>query len=234
MDQFFSFGSPLVTIGDIYHFTYLVIIVVLVIATVYFRNSIKKYEKAVMIGILLITILQWVVGNAYHVYFGTYTLEESLPLHICRLVCLLIIIQFFLRKNWLDQVIFFWGLFAYGAFIYPVDISRPTHITGITFLILHSLNVLFPLIRYFTVGFLPTFKGSMIASALFAVYLPAMAVTNRWLDSNYFYIEDRPFFHDMGNLTYFLVNLIGVCVSFLIIGWIFQRMTYKLQQFEKE
>lgn len=229
MDQFFSLRSPNVIVGDMYHFINLIIIILLVASVIYFRKNVKKYSEVVMAGVLFAVIFQWLLGNAFLIYAGYLTLEESLPLHICRLVGLLIIIQFFARKNWLDQVIFYWGLFAYGAFIYPVDISRVTHVTGVTFLMLHSLNVLFPLIRYFTSGFIPSFKGAVTASLLFALYLPVMALVNRWLDSNYFYIERRPFFHEMGNLTYFLVNLFGVIISILIIGYIFERITKKLR-----
>lgn len=225
MERFFSAVRPIVTMGGIHHFIYLVIIVALLLFIITFRRQLRTHEKVIMAGILVIAILQRILSFTYFAYIDAYTLAESLPLHICRLVCILIIIQFFLKKDWLDQVIFFWGLFAYASFIYPVDISPPTHVMGITFVILHSLNILFPLVRHFTAGFMPSFKGSVIAAALFAVYLPLMAIFNEWTGGNYFYMVERPFFYDMADVPYFLINFFGVCTAFLLIGLIFSVLT---------
>lgn len=172
MNQFFSAVQPEIIVGGTEHFLYLSIIIGLFIFIISFRHQFKLHEKTIMIGILVLALLQRGLSFVYFVYIGEYTLAQALPLHICRLVCLLIIAQFFLRKDWLDQVIFFWGLFAYASFIYPVEISPLTHIMGITFVLLHSLNVLFPVVRHFTTGFTPSFKGSVIAAVSFTVYLP--------------------------------------------------------------
>ncbi|MGY3771591.1 TIGR02206 family membrane protein [Tetragenococcus solitarius] len=222
MEQFFSAARPEIAIGGKDHFLYLFIIIILFILLVSFRHQLKAHKKAVMLTTLILALLQRGLSFTYFIYIREYTLAESLPLHICRLVCLLIIFQFFLRKDWLDQLIFFWGLFAYGSFIYPIEISPLTHVMGVTFVLLHSLNLLFPLVRYFTVGFIPSFKGSIIASVAFAIYLPTVAVFNAWAGGNYFYLVERPFFYTMAELPYFFINLIGVCLAFLTIGIIFQ------------
>lgn len=227
MDQFFSAVRPMITIGGLDHFIYLVIIIALTAITIIFRDSIKTHEGKVMAVILIIALLQRILSLVYYVSIGEYTLGESLPLHICRLVCILIIVQFFVRKAWLDQLIFFWGVFAYASFIYPADISPLTHILGVTFVILHSLNILFPLIRHYTVGFMPTFKGAALAAFLFVIYLPLMAMFNVWTNGNYFYLVERPFLHGMGDVPYFFINLFGVCIGFLIIGGVFSVMTGK-------
>lgn len=231
MEQFFNAVRPIITIGGFDHFIYLFIIVNLFIITIRCRNSIRKYSNRVMFGILVIALLQRILSIDYYIYIENYTLGESLPLHICRLVCILIIIQFFIRKDWLDQLIFFWGIFAYASFIYPDDISPLTHILGVTFVLLHSLNILFPLIRYYTVGFVPTFRGAGVSAAIFIIYLPTMVLLNFWTDGNYFYLSERPFLHNMNNIPYFLINLFGVCIGFLVIGALFSVINKKRKQY---
>lgn len=225
MEQFFNGARPEITIGGKDHFLYLFIIIALFILLFCYQRQVKIHEKTVMRVVLLLALIQRGLSLTYFIYIGEYTLAESLPLHICRLVCLFIIFQFFLRKDWLDQIIFFWGLFAYASFVYPVDISPLTHVMGVTFVLLHSLNILFPLVRHFAVGFLPSFKGSVIATASFFVYLPVMIGFNSWSGGNYFYLVERPFFYNMPNIPYFLLNLFGVCLAFLTIGFIFDKVT---------
>ncbi|AYW47466.1 TIGR02206 family membrane protein [Tetragenococcus koreensis] len=224
MDQFFNAARPEITIGGKDHFLYLFIIIALLTLLFCYQRQVKIYEKTVMWIVLLLALIQRGLSLAYFISIGEYTLAEALPLHICRLVCLFIILQFFLQKDWLDQIIFFWGLFAYASFVYPVEISPLTHVMGITFVLLHSLNILFPLVRYFTVGFVPSFRGSLLAVVLFAIYLPLVAVFNELTDGNYFYLVERPFFHNMASLPYFLLNFFGVSIAFLMVGLVFDKI----------
>ena len=227
MDGFFSRVPPVIDVGSTEHFIYLALIIGLLAVIVYFRDYIK-HRKGVMTAVLITAVIQRVLSNSYYIFSAGYPIDEALPLYICRLVCLFIIIQFFIRNKWLDQVIFYWGLFAYGSFIYPVDISSPVHITGITFVILHGLIIVFPLIRHYTSGFVPGLKGAVISALLFAVYMPLVSAFSNMVGGNYFYTNERPFLHNMGDMNYFLLNLFGVCTAFIIIGLMFSVLSRKL------
>lgn len=221
MSQFFNPVPPVITIGSTEHFIYLAVIVVIITLIIRFRKLIKQHTNTVMMMVLFTAIIQRILSNIYYVFIVGYPIEEALPLYICRLVCLFIILQCFIRNKWLDQLIFYWGLFAYGSFIYPVDISSPVHITGITFLILHGLIITFPLIRYYTSGFIPNIKGALLSAGLFLIYMPLVVWFSRRVDGNYFYTEQRPFLHDLSDTGYLLFNLIGVCTGFLIVALMF-------------
>lgn len=221
MTQFFHPVPPVITIGSTEHFIYLAVIIMMITLIICFRSYIKQHVKMVMMMVLVTAVFQRVLSNIYYVFIVSYPIEEALPLYICRLVCLLIILQCFIRNKWLDQLIFYWGLFAYGSFIYPVDISSPAHITGITFLILHGLIISFPLIRYYTTGFVPNIKGALLSAGMFLIYMPLVVWFSRRVDGNYFYTEQRPFLHEWSDAGYLLFNLIGVCTGFLIAGLIF-------------
>lgn len=220
MQSFLDPNAQTVQIGDFNHVSYLLGISIILFLLFKFRNQIKENSGRVMIGILIFAVVQRIVSVSYYLIIGEFTVTDSLPLHICRLVCYLIIIQFFIKKKWLDQVIFYFGLFAYASFVYPVGISPALHMLGMSFFMLHSLIIVYPIIRYFTNGFVPSLRGAFQSAILFAVYLTGMQLLNNAIGSNYFYTEDRPFLHDLSEPVYFSLNMFGIGIGFVIVALI--------------
>lgn len=220
MQSFLDPDAQTVQIGDYNHMIYLAGIAVILFLLFKFRFQIREHPERVMTGILIFAVVQRIVSVSYYVIIGEFTVTDSLPLHICRLVCYLIIIQFFIKKKWLDQIIFYFGLFAYASFVYPVNISPALHMLGLSFFMLHSLIIVYPIIKYFTHGFAPSLRGAFQASILFAVYLTGMQLLNNAIGSNYFYTEDRPFMHDLSDPVYFFINMFGIAAGFITVALI--------------
>lgn len=218
MQSFLDPNAQMVQIGDYNHVIYLLGISIILFLLFRFNHQIKENPWHVMLGVLIFAVVQRIVSVSYYVIVGEFTVTDSLPLHICRVVCYLIIIQFFVKQKWLDQVIFYFGLFAYASFIYPVGISPALHMLGVSFFMLHSLIIVYPIIRYFTNGFVPSFRGAFQSAVLFAVYLTGMQLLNNAIGSNYFYTEDRPFMHDLSDPVYFFLNMFGIGLGFVIVA----------------
>lgn len=233
MHPFLDPNAQTVQIGDYNHVIYLAGITIILFLLFKFRHQIKENPGRVMLGILIFAVVQRIVSVSYYVLAGEFTVTDSLPLHICRVVCYLIIIQFFVKKKWLDQVIFYFGLFAYASFVYPVGISPALHMLGISFFMLHSLIIVYPIMRYFTHGFVPSLKGSFQSAILFAVYLTGMQMLNNAIGSNYFYTEDRPFMHDLSDPVYFFLNMFGIAIGFIVVALII-RLIINLIEAKKE
>ena len=106
MQSFLDPNAQTVQIGDFNHVIYLAGISIILFLLFKFRNQIKENPVRVMLGILIFAVVQRIVSVSYYVIVGEFTVTDSLPLHICRVVCYLIIIQFFVKKKWLDQIIF--------------------------------------------------------------------------------------------------------------------------------
>ena len=224
MNSFVDPNAQTITLASIEQFAYILAFFLVASLLYVNRHRLKGNPKKLMLGILIIAVIQRLISGFYYYFFLDYTIVESLPLHIFRLVCYFIILQFFIKKDVLDQIIFYWGIFAYASFIYPVGISSPFHMLGISFFILHTLIILYPMLRYLVTGFYPSVRGAIVSSVFFMIYITLMHLLNKSIGSNYFYTIDRPFWKDMPELTYFLVNLIGVSSGFILVGLVLQGL----------
>lgn len=220
MDGVINPAVPFIEPGDFSYFSYLFLLVLSFYVIYRLRFKISRNTQSILFVFLIISLSQRVMINTWYLINDDYSLAYSLPFQICRVVIWLIIIQFFVRKDFLNQAIFYIGLFAYAAFIYPIGIHPVWHMAGWSFFILHAANVLFPFAMHYAVGFVPSLKGVFQAYLVFVVYFFFVYFLNPFVGGNYFFINNRPFFHDMSEAMYVTVNLTGTLAGFLAVYFI--------------
>ena len=233
MQTFVDPNATTIEFGSLEHMIYLLGFIIVIAFLIKNRSWVKEEPKKAMIVILSFAVLQRVLSVIYYVTFADYLITESLPLHICRLVCYMIIIQFFVNKDWLDQIIFYWGVFAYASFVYPVGISQPWHMLGVTFFILHTLIIVYPYVRHAIAGFVPNIKGAIIAAFGFMIYMTGAHFLNKAIGSNYFYTIDRPFWQDLGEFEYYIITLSGMMFGFVLVGVLIQTVIPMIRLIKK-
>lgn len=217
MDRVINPAEPFVKPGDVSYFAYLVLLALCFYVIYRMRSRISGNAQKVLFVFLIISIGQRILINTWYLINDDYSLAYSLPFQICRVVIWLIIIQYFVRKDFLNQAIFYIGLFAYAAFIYPIGIHPVWHMAGWAFFILHAANVLFPFAMHYAAGFVPSLKGVFQAYLIFIAYFFFVYFLNPVVGGNYFFINNRPFFHKMGEGLYVTVNLAGTLIGFLAV-----------------
>lgn len=217
MDIMINPDTPYIEPGDFSYFFYMVLLVIAAYIIYRLRFKISRNTGRVLLVFLFISVSQRVMINSWYLINDDYSLSYSLPFQICRVVIWLIIIQFFFRKDFLNQAIFYIGLFASAAFIYPIGIHPVWHMAGWAFFILHAANVLFPLAMHFAMGFVPTLNGVFQAYVIFSGYFIFIYFLNTYVNGNYFFINSRPFFHDMDETLYVTVNLAGTFIGFMTV-----------------
>lgn len=224
MDRVINPAEPFVEPGDFSYFSYLVLLALCFYVIYRMRFRISGKPDKVLFVFLIISIFQRVLINTWYLINDDYSLAYSLPLQICRVVIWLIIIQYFVRKDFLNQAIFYIGLFAYAAFLYPIGIHPVWHMAGWAFFILHASNVLFPFAMYYAAGFIPSLKGVFQAYLIFAAYFFFVYFLNPVVGGNYFFINNRPFFHGMSEPMYVTVNLAGTLIGFFTVYYIIRLL----------
>lgn len=198
------------------HLLYMGILLILLAWLVGSRNRIRHNPEPLRRAFFWISLLQQSVLYFWYALETGFDPGEALPLHICRISTLLGIVYLVNKHNRLMDVVFYFGLYAYGSFLYPSLVYSLQHVIGWSFLVNHAITILLPFFAYFAYDWRPERSGLRLASTLFLGYFLIVYLVNPWLDGNYFYLKQRPFFETMPEAIY-----VPVLIFFtLFIFWL--------------
>ena len=136
--------------------------------------------------------LQFVVYHSWNLYFGTWKLDQSLPLHLCSLGLLLNILALNTNKNWIKEVCFYWTVFPVLLALFLPDLN--TGIGSFRFweffwshiLMLWSAVLIVKSTKLTVLGLHRSFAIVIGYTLFFALPI------NLWLKTNYAYIVISP------------------------------------------
>lgn len=227
MISWWSEEAPYIVPFSTQHFIYIAIVVVLLAVLLGNRLKVKANREKIRVGLLIVFILQQILLYGWYIFETGFDISESLPLHISRVTSLLGIYYLITKNARVLDIVFFFGLFAYGSFLYPQRVYAIDHVVGLSFLVNHAITLLLPYFGYIAYGWRPGVKGLVRAYVAFLVYFTFVYFLNPLIDGNYFYLKYRPFFQDWPEYVYvptvMLVTLIGFAGAYLIVRLIRRR-----------
>lgn len=225
MNTFLDPNVPYIELFGIEHLINVLIILSLFILVISSRKKLKSYSRELRTVLLILTIFQQILLYSWYALETGFDLGQALPLHLCRISTLLSIIYFITLKQSIMDIVFYFGLFAYGSFALPIAIHPLTHALGISYLINHSLTLLLPFIAWFAFDWRPKRKNLHLSIIIFLIYFIIAVGANALFDGNYFYLVKRPFLQQMNVYIYYLGTLIFTIFGFIIIFKIISHLT---------
>lgn len=235
MNWFWDEAVPYIEVGGAGHFIYILLLIT--VFTIFFRNR-ESFNGKLGIIYLTFSILGFIhqlMITGWYIFETGFDMRDAMPLHICRVVIWVIILQPLTRSHSMNNIIFFFGLYAYGSFGLPIAIHPPFHFVGWTFVLLHTVIIIYPFIIHWATGWIPTFKGALQSFGVFLIYFTVVLIVNAIVDGNYFYMDERPFLHEMAEVPYMLLNaastlgifMLGLFLSGVLIG--FEKKDYSTE-----
>ena len=166
-------------------------IIILLLLAGKFSNPINKELLAKIIGSVL--IFRAIGVHFYWDYLGIWTIESSLPLHLCGLSAILSGIVIFWRNQLAYECLFYWGL--PGAFHSLMTPEFTTGTEGLLFFeyyLSHGGILLSALYLTLLLGMKPR-KNSWWKILLWSqLLIPTIGFINWILDANYMYLCAKP------------------------------------------
>jgi hypothetical integral membrane protein (TIGR02206 family) len=143
------------------------------------------------IGITItVSLLMW---NLLNYLSGTYSLQEDLPLQLCRFSNLTIFLVMVWKKQWWFEILYFWSLGGMlQASITPDLQENFPHFLYIRYWIGHTGMILAIVYACVVYGMRPRAKDIWKAMIGINVFLVIAAIVNYLLDANYFWICGKP------------------------------------------
>ena len=196
----------------------------------------KIYRRT--LSIILLTNL--VIENLYGLYIGSWSIQESLPLHLCGMSSLIAIVLLLNHHRPSAQIFYYWGLTGgfyslvtpefdlgtQGFFFYAYFISHGGLIFASLYMIIYD-------------GFVPE-KRSWLKSFVVIQFAAAGVFLFNWTTgSNYMYLSSPPIAKNpliMGEWPWYILTFEVLALGhflFLYLLFIFMRICKKKLRFNK-
>lgn len=216
MNYFWDEDVPYIHLFDVHHNLYILLMIILLFLLIKYYKQVQLHENIVRKWILVFLVIQQFGLYSWYILEMGFDIGESLPLHISRISSILCIIYLMTMKKKAINVLFYFGLYAYGSFLYPSRVYPIYHLMGLSFFINHAVTILLPIIAAITTDWRPTLPALFKAYGWFIIYFFFVYFLNPLIDGNYFYLKHRPFFGHLPNIQYVLLVLFATFGIFLI------------------
>jgi len=196
MAQYFAYdyhGAPFVLFGT-GHIVILLVIVLINIAMLGFRKTSERIRKTVrwsMVIVLCLDVLSWQLWN---VYWGHWSLQMTLPLHLCSIMVLLAVLMLIFKNQRIYEFVYFLGIGgAFQALLTPpVGIYGFPHFRVIETFIAHGLLLTSAVYMTTVEGFRPTWRSLLRVMVGVNIYMVLVGLLNYAIGSNYLFIAYKP------------------------------------------
>lgn len=131
------------------------------------------------------------------------------------------------------DVLFYFGLYAYGSFFYPSRVYPIYHMLGLSFLLNHLITILLPIFAAIAYDWRPKLSRFFYAYGWFLIYFIIVYLLNPLIDGNYFYLKYRPFFSDLPEVVYVPLVLIFTLLIFLLGYSLYRFASWMIQKQKK-
>ncbi len=207
------------------HLIALTIITITCFAMAYFKDAWNEKQKRnfrhFMAIFLIADELSW---HAWAAYWGIWTIQTMLPLHICS-VMVWASAYMLLTKNYnIYEMAYFLGIGGATQALLTPDASQYgfPHYRAFQTFIAHGLLVLIPIYMTFVEGFRPTLQSFKRVFIWTNIYMVVVFFVNLAIGSNYLFIGHKPEFPTLIDLLapwpwyIFQLEAIGFAMFFLI------------------
>lgn len=193
------FTTPLnmqrVVFGSMEHWLPVLSALFLGIGVIYYAKiHLKVKNQNRLSHVIAIAISVTVISFHLHkLTLGDYSIQNDLPLYLCSLLAIIIPVFTFYRKFWMYEILLFWIIAGTLQAVITPDIA--TGFPSFNFFrywVVH-LGLLF-IMGYATVvfGMRPNLRSVFKSFVALQVYFLAMLFINYLLNSNYFYLNQKP------------------------------------------
>lgn len=224
MIPWWSEEATFIRVFGLHHLIYISLLATVLVILLAKRRKVRESADIIARAILILSILQQVLLYSWYIFETGFNVSESLPLHICRISSLLGIYFLLTKNKAVLDLLFYFGLFAYGSFLYPQRVYPIYHIIGISFIINHIVTILLPYFAFIAYGWRPKWIGVIRSYAIFVGYFFFVYFLNPMIDGNYFYLKYRPFFKEWPDYLYILgvlmVTFLGFLLAFMVVNCI--------------
>ena len=157
------------------------------------RSISDVHKKQLTLIITGVFIFEFIFMEVYHIYTGVWSLQDSLPLHLCSIMWFLCIYLLITKKKWAFEMVLFIGM---PGGIHSLLTPELTHgdslLHKIDFFIGHGGLILVPFYAIFVMKMWPRKNAWWQSFLKLQLLVLIVGLFNYMLGSNYMYLTHTP------------------------------------------
>ncbi len=187
-------------------------------------NNTLLFERLFAVSLLVMEV-------AYHLVLvqeKTWSLSESLPLHLCSLTLLCSIILLWTGNKRFYDFVFYAGMGgALQAVLTPSILVNFPDFKFIQFFYVHIGIILTAFYILWVKGYKPTFKGLIKTMVILNIIFPFIFVLNILIQGNYMFLREKPINGSLldfiGPYPWYILSMEVVAFTLFLITWLVFR-----------
>ncbi|PKK39694.1 hypothetical protein ABB02_01034 [Clostridiaceae bacterium JG1575] len=193
------------------HFALIAVVLVGCLLLYRERNASKQCKRRIQQGLFWALVAEQILQHFWLIYAGVYTLDEALPLYICRSAIFAMLLAHLTGHPMLRSVSVYWGFFG-GMLASAVPVLYAyefPHVTNFTFFAGHFLMAWTVAWMIWGQGYTFTRRGLRDALWVTTGFNMLVVVVNPLVGGNYSYFAEPPiwkaFFATVPHSLYILI-----------------------------
>lgn len=187
-------------------------------------NNTLLFERVFAVSLLVMEV-------AYHLVLvqeKTWSISESLPLHLCSLTLLCSIILLWTGNKRFYDFVFYAGMGgALQAVLTPSILVNFPDFKFIQFFYVHIGIILTAFYILWVKGYKPTFKGLIKTMVILNIIFPFIFVLNILIQGNYMFLREKPINGSLldfiGPYPWYILSMEVVAFTLFLITWLVFR-----------
>ncbi len=179
---------------------------------VYFGGNLSKESNSTLVKVMLaVMIFEYVGIQAYYLDKGYWTVQSSLPFHLCRIMWFNAIVVLITRNQLAFELLLFIGMVGgFHSLLTPELTHGADIVLLIDYFLVHGGLVAVPLFCIFGLGMRPRRFSWIKSFVYFQVLVFLVAIIDYFLGANYMYLAEKPNVNNpllMGPWPYYILVL---------------------------
>ena len=155
---------------------------------------------------------------------GTFTIQEELPFHLCRLLAFILpFVIYYKNKKWFGITYFFTVVGTLQALLTPDLPQAAPHYSYASYWILHGVLIYLPIYCIVVFGFKIEKKDFINAVIAGNIYLVFTLIINYILGPNYFYTSHKPpsasLLDFLGPWPWYILTVELLTIFLFVLAW---------------
>ncbi|MBE37271.1 MAG: TIGR02206 family membrane protein [Flavobacteriales bacterium] len=175
-------------------YIYNLITIFVIVGIIFFSKSISSTHKNRLSLIIAgLFICEFLFMDIYHIYTGLWSMQDSMPLHLCSIMWFVCIYLFLTHKQWAFEMILFIGMpGGIHSLLTPELTHGDSFLHKIDFFVGHGGLVLAPFYAIFVMKMWPRKNAWWKSFLKLQILVLIVGIINYLLGSNYMYLAYPP------------------------------------------